>query len=240
MTTRRSSRRGTSRIETPRTPAAVLWDMDGTLVDTEPFWIGAERALVESYGGTWSDELAHRCVGNPLLVSATIIRDNSPVELTPEQIVDHLLGLVVAEMRRHVPWRPGARELLESLVAEGIPCALVTMSYVRFAQVLLDVLPAGTFATVVTGDAVTHGKPHPEPYLTAAERMGVDPRDCIALEDSPPGVRSAVAAGVPTVAVPHVVPVPALAGAVQVPTLDGVTPQGLARLVATATAPAER
>ncbi|BDZ57901.1 HAD family hydrolase [Barrientosiimonas endolithica] len=150
----------------------MLWDMDGTLVDTEPFWIGAERALVESYGGTWSDELAHRCVGNPLLVSATIIRDNSPVELTPEQIVDHLLGLVVAEMRRHVPWRPGARELLESLVAEGIPCALVTMSYVRFAQVLLDVLPAGTFATVVTGDAVTHGKPHPEPYLTAAERLG--------------------------------------------------------------------
>ena len=212
-------------------PAAVLWDMDGTIVDTEPFWIEAEHRLVESYGGRWSDELAHQCVGNPLLVSAQIIRENSPVTLTPEQIVDVLLDGVVRQMREHVPWRPGAHALLESLAAQQVPCALVTMSYTVFAQVLVDALPAGTFAAVVTGDAVTHGKPHPEPYLTAAQRLGVEPAVCIAIEDSPPGVRSAVAAGVPTLAVPHVVSVPDLDGAVQVDTLEGLTPSDLVRLV---------
>ncbi|KNX37059.1 HAD family hydrolase [Luteipulveratus halotolerans] len=212
-------------------PAAVLWDMDGTIVDTEPFWIEAEHQLVESYGGTSTDELAHQCVGNPLLVSAAIIRDNSPVTLTPEQIVDVLLDGVVRRMREHVPWRPGARELLESLAAQQVPCALVTMSYTVFAQVLVDALPEGTFAAVVTGDAVTHGKPHPEPYLTAAAQLGVEPGECVAIEDSPPGVRSAVAAGVPTLAVPHVVRVPVLDGATHVDTLQGLTPADLRRIV---------
>lgn len=216
-------------------PAAVLWDMDGTLVDTEPFWIEAEHALVESWGGTWSQDLALQCVGNPLLTSAQIIRDNSPVELLPQQIVDILLEAVVTRMRGHLPWRPGARELLEECVAQGIPNALVTMSYTVFAQVLLDGLPAGTFDTVVTGDTVTHGKPHPEAYLTAAQRLGVAPQDCVAVEDSPPGVRSAVSAGVPTIAVPHVVQVPQTKGAVQIDSLAGVS---LADLVALAPAPA--
>lgn len=209
--------------DTPRPPAAVLWDMDGTLVDTEPFWIAAEHELVESYGGRWDDALAHQLVGNSLLASAQIILDNSPVDLTPEQVVDVLLGKVVAQMRAHIPWRPGALELLRSCVAQGIPNALVTMSYQVFAQVLLDAVPSGTFATVVTGDAVTHGKPHPEAYLTAAQRLGVRPADCVAIEDSPPGVRSAVAAGVPTLAVPHIVPVPQLVGAHEIATLDGLT-----------------
>ncbi|YAL84568.1 HAD family hydrolase [Dermacoccaceae bacterium W4C1] len=203
-------------------PAAVLWDMDGTLVDTEPFWIAAEHELVESFGGTWDDGLAHQLVGNSLLASAQIILDNSPVQLTPEQVVDVLLEKVVARMREHTPWRPGARELLESCVAQGIPNALVTMSYTVFAQVLLDAVPAGTFDTVVTGDTVTHGKPHPEAYLTAAQRLGVAPSDCVAVEDSPPGVAAAVAAGVPTVAVPHIVPVPQTEGARQIETLQGL------------------
>lgn len=209
--------------DTPRPPAAVLWDMDGTLVDTEPFWIAAEYELVESYGGRWDNALAHQLVGNSLLASAQIILDNSPVDLTPEQVVDVLLGKVVAQMRAHTPWRPGARELLESCVAQSIPNALVTMSYQIFAQVLLDAVPQGTFATVVTGDAVTHGKPHPEAYLTAAQRLGVRPEDCVAIEDSPPGVRAAVAAGVPTLAVPHIVPVPNLVGAHEIATLEGLT-----------------
>lgn len=208
-------------------PAAVLWDMDGTLVDTEPFWIESEHALVESYGGRWTEELAHACVGNPLLVSAEIIRANSPVTLSPEEIVDVLLSGVIRQMREHLPWRPGARELLESLAAQGIPSALVTMSYRSFADVLIESVPVGTFHAVVTGDEVTHGKPHPEPYLTAAKLLGLDPADCIAIEDSPPGVRSAVAAGVPTIAVPHVVAVPELEGAVQVESLATLTVQTL-------------
>lgn len=204
-------------------PAAALWDMDGTLVDTEPYWIDAEKELVASYGGTWTDDLAHKCVGNPLLVSGQIIRDNSPVDLTPEEIVDYLLERVIARMREHVPWRPGAVDLLDQFHAAGVPCALVTMSYASFAQVLVDAVPPGTFTTLVTGDQVAHGKPHPEAYLTAAERLGTSPQRCIAFEDSPPGVRSAVAAGVPTIGVPHVVPVPDLPGVVVVPTLEGLS-----------------
>ncbi|HEV7196016.1 MAG TPA: HAD family phosphatase [Pedococcus sp.] len=205
-------------------PAAVLWDMDGTLVDTEPYWISAEHAIVEEAGGLWSDEYAHQLVGNDLMVSAQFIRENSPVELDPLQIIEELLQRVIAQVRDHVPWRPGAVELLTALGEQGVPNALVTMSWRSLADAVVAALPEGTFATVITGDEVEHGKPHPEPYLAAADALGVAVADCVAIEDSPTGVRSAVAAGVPTLAVPHVVPVPLTVGAVQVPSLLGLAP----------------
>ena len=203
-------------------PAAVLWDMDGTVVDTEPYWIGAEKALVAAHGGVWTDAMAKECVGNTLLRSAQIIIDNSDVTMTPEQVVDYLIDEVLSAMRHHMPWRPGARELLAEAVRAGVPNALVTMSYTVLADELVAALPEGSFAAVVTGDVVTHGKPHPEPYLTGASLLGVRPEDAVAIEDSPTGVRSAVAAGVPTIAVPHVVEVPEMAGAVQVDSLAGL------------------
>ena len=92
--------------------AAVLWDMDGTLVDTEPYWIAAEYRLVESFGGPWDDSHAHALVGNPLLVSAEYIREHGGVDLTPEQIVQRLLDEVVIQTRQHTSWMPGARSLL--------------------------------------------------------------------------------------------------------------------------------
>ena len=208
-------------------PAAVLWDMDGTLVDTEPYWISAEHAIVEEHGGVWSEEYAHELVGNDLMVSAEFIRAHSPVTLTPVEIVEELLRRVIVQVREHVPWRPGARELLAALGSEGVPCVLVTMSWRSLADAVVDALPEGTFTALVTGDEVEHGKPHPEPYLAAARLLGVDVADCIAIEDSPTGVRSAVDAGVPTLAVPHVVPVPLMAGSVQVPSLRGLTPRDL-------------
>jgi len=188
-------------------PAAVLWDMDGTLVDTEPYWIAEEFALVEAHGGSWSHEHAHALVGNDLIVSARYIRQHGSVELEPEQIVELLLDGVVRRVKEHIPWRPGARELLEALVLEGVPCALVTMSYRRLAEAVVTSLPPGTFRTLVTGDEVSKGKPHPEPYLVAAARLGVAAADCVAIEDSPTGVASAEAAGVPVIAVEHLVPV---------------------------------
>lgn len=203
-------------------PAAVLWDMDGTIVDTEPYWIAAEHDIVEAAGGVWNAEFAHELVGKDLLVSAEFIRAHSPIEAAPEEIVAMLLERVIVSVRHHVPWRPGARELLTDLAAHGVPSALVTMSWRSFADAVLAALPEGTFAAVVTGDEVEHGKPHPEPYWAAARALGVDPVDCVAIEDSPTGVRSAVAAGVPTLAVPHVVSVPEIAGAVQLPTLAGL------------------
>ena len=209
-------------------PAAVLWDMDGTLVDTEPYWIAAEHEIVEEHGGTWSAEFAHQLVGNDLLVSARFIKENSAVPWEPERIVDELLDRVISRVTEHVPWRPGARELLSALREEGVPSALVTMSWRPLADAVVGALPEGTFAAVVTGDEVSHGKPHPEPYRAAARLLGVSPQDCVAIEDSPTGVRSAVAAGVPTLAVPHVVAVPEIGGAVHLDTLSGLTPAGLA------------
>ncbi len=211
-------------------PDAVLWDMDGTLVDTEPYWIAAEHEIVEEAGGTWTQEYAHQLVGQDLLHSARFIRDHSPVSWDPERIVAELLDRVVARVGVLVPWRPGARELLDALGRAGVPCALVTMSWRSLADAVVEALPKGSFAIVVTGDEVAHGKPHPEPYLAAARALGVDAGRCVAIEDSPAGVRSAVAAGVPTLAVPHVVPVPPVPGAVQVPTLLGMTPDRLVEL----------
>jgi HAD superfamily hydrolase (TIGR01509 family) len=213
-------------------PAAVLWDMDGTLVDTEPYWLEAEIALVESYGGAWTTEHSKALVGNDLRVSARYIREHGNVPLETDEIVLRLLDGVIARMRDHVPWRPGARRLLAELRENDVPCALVTMSWQSLARTFLDAVPPGTFAVVVTGDQVTRGKPHAEPYLHAARLLGVDPVDALAVEDSPTGVASATAAGVPVLAVPHVLPVAKAAGRVVHPSLDGVDLAFLRRLFA--------
>ncbi|HWM19329.1 MAG TPA: HAD-IA family hydrolase [Ilumatobacteraceae bacterium] len=188
-----------------RLPAAVLWDMDGTLVDTEPYWINTEYALVESYGSTWSDEHALALVGNDLLVSGAYIAEHGKVPLEPHEIVDRLLDGVVAQVEERVPWRRGARRLLAELNAAGVPCALVTMSWHRFVDPIVAQLPPGSFQTIVTGEDVTRGKPHPEPYLLAAAQLGVDATDCVAIEDSDTGMRSAIGAGCRVIGVPNVV-----------------------------------
>ena len=209
------------------TPAAVLWDMDGTLVDTEPYWIEAEFDLAAAYGGTWSRELALELVGNDLLTSGRFIRTHMGIDLTPAEIVDRLLDGVIARVRVEVPWRPGARELLEGLREDGVPCALVTMSYERFVAPILAHLPAGSFRAVVTGDSVTRGKPDPEPYLTAARLLAVDPADCVAIEDSDTGARSAEAAGCQVLVVPNHVDVAPGEGRNFRDTLVGLAPADL-------------
>jgi len=210
-------------------PAAVLWDMDGTLIDTEPYWMAAETELVEAHGGSWGHEQGLAMVGQPLLVSARILREHG-VDLPPEQIVDFLLGRVVEEVERHVPWQPGARELLVALADAGVPCALVTMSYRSLADTFVAAAPAGVFGTVVTGDAVTHGKPHPEAYLTAAARLGVDPARCVAVEDSPAGIGSAMAAGARTIGVEAMLPVDPRPGLSRVASLADLGLADLARV----------
>lgn len=182
---------------------AVLFDMDGTLVDTEPYWIAAEYELVAEFGGTWNDKHAHNLVGNALLTSARYLRDVGGVDLDPPVIVERLLDEVVTAARRKMPWRPGARELLAECVAAAVPCAMVTMSYTRLADALVEQLPPHSFAAVVTGDQVSVGKPDPEAYRRACECLRVDPARSVAIEDSPTGVASALAAGCVVVAVPH-------------------------------------
>jgi HAD superfamily hydrolase (TIGR01509 family) len=215
----------------PILPGAVLWDMDGTLVDTEPYWIAAEYALVESFGGTWTDAHAHALVGNPLLVSAAYLRKHGPVPLPPEEIVTRLLAAVMRDAQARMPWRPGAVELLAALARAGVPCALVTMSYAPLADLVAAQLPPDAFAAIVTGDQVRDGKPHPEAYLTAAARLGVDPRRCVAIEDSPTGLASAQAAGCIVIAVPHAVPIPASANRRIVGSLTDLSVADLEELV---------
>ncbi|WP_416403109.1 HAD family hydrolase [Arthrobacter sp. LFS091] len=214
---------------------AVLWDMDGTLVDTEPYWIAAERALVESHGGTWSHQQAMQLVGQSLLHSAAILQD-AGVKLEARQIVDTLSAQVIAQVRRNVPWRPGARELLDELHQAGVRCALVTMSEGPLAGVVVESLPKPYFEFMVTGDTVTNGKPHPEAYLTAVERLRLDDpaltiHHCVALEDSVPGATAAIASGVVTVGIPHQVPLPEDPRMVMWDTLTGRTVEDVRQLV---------
>ena len=191
---------------------AALWDMDGTIVDTEPYWIEAEHALVAAHGGQWSHEKAMQLVGQSLVFSAGILQD-AGVALERREIIDILTTHVISQVRASVPWRPGARELLDDLHTAGIRCALVTMSEAPLAREIVASLPKPYFEFLVTGDTVTQGKPHPEAYLTAVGLLQEqDPelglKHCIALEDSVPGVAAAVASGVLTIAIPHIMPLP--------------------------------
>jgi HAD superfamily hydrolase (TIGR01509 family) len=186
---------------------AVLWDMDGTLVDTEPYWIATEYAMAEKYGATWSRAHALELVGCDLLDSGRYIQKVMGLALSPEEIVEELLDGVVTKVEEAVPWRPGAVELLASLQAAGVRCGLVTMSYQRFVAPILAHLPPETFRVVVTGDQVEYGKPHPEPYLTAAAALGVPAEGCLAIEDSNTGAKSAEQAGCLVLVVENHVPV---------------------------------
>ena len=210
---------------------AVLFDMDGRIVDTEPYWIAAEHALVTEHGGVWTDEHAHQLVGNALLASAAYLREHGGVDMEPAAIVDWMLVRVIAATQEHIPWRPGAVELLTELRDRAVPCALVTMSYESLATTVIGGLHADSFAAVVTGDQVVDGKPHPEAYLTAAARLGVDPTQCVAIEDSPTGIASARAAGCVVIAVPHTVSVSPAPGLRIVDSLVGLTVDRLAALL---------
>ena len=213
-------------------PAAVLWDLDGTVVDTEPFWIRAETEMVAAHGGTWTQADAHALVGSDLLDSAAYLQRVGGVEMEAVEIVTTLMERVIEMMAGRPPWQPGAVELLGGLRAAGIPCVLVTMSWRRLAGAVVDLLPPGTFAATVAGDEVERGKPHPEPYLAAARLLGVDAGACVAIEDSPTGARSAKAAGCFVIGVPHVVELEDDAVDVIVPSLAQLDVSSLLRLVA--------
>jgi len=214
------------------TLAAVLWDMDGTIVDTEPYWMQATVDLVTSHGGRWTLADGLTLVGQELLTSARDILRRTGIALSPPQVVDALVTIVVARVREGAPWQPGARELLASLREHGVPLALVTMSYSLLAEAVVDQLPVGTFDSLVTGDRVSYGKPHPEPYLTAAAEVGADPRRCVAIEDSPTGLASAEAAGCRSLGVEKHVTIPPAPGRSRLPSLAGVSVADLARIAA--------
>jgi len=214
----------------PTLPAGVFWDMDGTLVDTEPYWLTAETALVESYGGVWTIEDGLQLVGSSLERSAIILQSRG-VTLGVAEIVELLTDRVLDQIRISVPWRPGARELLAALRDAGVPTALVTMSIGRMAEHVAGSLGFVGFDAIVSGDQVSAGKPDPECYLRAAELLGVDPTRSVAIEDSEYGVAAGVAAGMATIAVPMHVALPPSPSYTLWPDLEGRTPADLARVL---------
>jgi HAD superfamily hydrolase (TIGR01509 family) len=216
-------------LAVPALPPAVLWDMDGTLIDTEPFWIAAEIELVEAHGGVWTHDDGVKMVGSSMDVSAGILRSRG-VDLPDDEIAAFLNTRVAAGVAAGIPWQPGAERLLRELKAAGVPMALVTSSFRVLAEPFAQAAPY--FDVVVAGDDVTRPKPDPEPYLRAAELLGVDVTACVAVEDSRSGIASAVASGARVVAVEVMQPVDPRPGLSAVQSLEAVALDDLARIAA--------
>jgi HAD superfamily hydrolase (TIGR01509 family) len=212
-------------------PAAVLFDMDGTLFDSEKLWDISLDELAAKLGGTLSQETRKALVGSNLYESVTMVHDDLGIVADPEESGQWLMRRTWELFAEGLPWKPGAQELVKAVVAAGIPRALVTSTQRPLTEVALrNYFPAGTFDVVVCGDEVTHTKPHPESYLTAAAGIGVTAADCVAIEDSPRGIAAAEAAGCAVVAVPSEVPVEAGPRRVVIPSLVGITVDWLAEV----------
>lgn len=226
----------------PSLPAAVLFDLDGTLVDTEPFWLAAETALAAQHGVTWTTQDGLGQVGRSMASTGEELARRG-VRLSVEQIVDALVARVGAAVRSDVPWQSGAWELLAALAELGVPLALVTSSPRVLAEPVVAAAAlrfgAPVFGAVVAGDDGVVAKPDPDPYLRAAGLLGVEVRACVALEDSPSGIASAMAAGAQVVAVRSVLPVSPWPGLAIVDTLVGVGPADLLQVTAAARARAQ-
>lgn len=215
-----------------RHPAAVLFDMDGTLVDSEKLWDVALHELAAEYGGTLSDTARKAMVGTSMAASMRLLHDDlGQPERDPQVSAAWIDARILELFRTGLRWRPGALTLLRAVRAAGIPTALVTSSGRPLVEVALDTLGRDSFDAVVCGDEVDATKPHPEPYLTAARLLDVPIARCVAIEDSPTGVASALAAGAAVLAVPAEVPIAATAGVHQVESLTGADLELLAALL---------
>jgi len=189
------------------TVRAALFDLDGLLVDSEPVWSVAEAEIMAWLGGPWNAGVKAACLGRPIEVSCRELVRIAGSTVDPAAVQRRLLARMVDLFRADLPWRPGARELLDALAARGVPLALVSSSYRVLVGAALETVGEYRFAATVAGDEVLHGKPHPEPYLTAARRLGAEPSACVVFEDSPTGLAAGEAAGCYCVVVPDVVPV---------------------------------
>jgi HAD superfamily hydrolase (TIGR01509 family) len=219
--------------------AAVLFDMDGTLVETEQYWGEAMAALAERLGGRLSRGARERTVGTSMRFALSVLYEDVGVLRNDEQLLAD--GRWVEERTRELmaagaPWRPGARDLVLETRASGLPTALVTTTPRRLASVVLEQLVADLgadpFDVTVCGDEVPARKPDPAPYLQAAAALGVDVERCAVVEDSLAGVTSALAAGAAVLGVPSLQPLAAAPGLTLRPSLVGVRPADLAALVA--------
>lgn len=212
--------------------AAVLFDMDGTLVDSEPVWDDALRELASWLGGELSDPARRATVGTNVAVSVGIVHaDVDRLDADPVLSGERLIAGAGERFAAGLLWRSGARVLVDAVRAAGIPTALVTNTERPLVRIAFGSLVDELFDASVCGDEVRHPKPHPEPYLTAATLLGVDPARAVAVEDSPTGAASAEAAGCPVLVVPAEIPVPPSPRRTVVGSLADVGVADLVRLV---------
>jgi HAD superfamily hydrolase (TIGR01509 family) len=216
---------------------AVLFDMDGLLVDSEPLWFEVEHSVMARLGGEWTEADQRALVGGSLHRSVGYLLSRASRAATQDEVADWLIGgMAVLLAEREVAVMPGAIDLLAEVRAAGIPRVLVTSS----ERVIMDAVLASlarhhiTFTATVCGADIVRPKPHPEPYQRAAALIGADPRFCVALEDSPNGVEAALAAGCATIAVPGVATVEPRPGLTIVGSLTDVGLDLLGALVARA------
>ncbi len=209
-------------------PAAVLWDFDGTLVDTEEHWEDVERGLARELGGELAPDYHQHSIGGPISAMATLIRDASGTDRPVAELEDELWARASARLQGGpIPWMPGVAGLVDALRAAGVPQGLVSSGHRVYLDVLLGRLDPQPFGVVVAGDEVTHNKPHPDGYLRAAQALGVRVQDCLVIEDSRTGVAAGLAAGSVVLAVPTVHVFADAAGLVVVPTLAGLGVEGV-------------
>lgn len=210
---------------------AVLFDMDGLLVDTEPLWFRAETAVVTALGGDWGKPHQQALLGSNLEFAADYMVRHTGSPLPVDEVAAMLQSAMTDQLSRGVTLCPGVEPLVAALQALDVPMALVTSSVREHLEAVVPLLPVDTFCVFVTADDVDNLKPHPEPYLRALEGVGAAAARSVVLEDSPAGVAAAEAAGCPVVAVPSVVDIEPRVGRQVVASLADVDVATLTALV---------
>ncbi|WP_175955428.1 HAD family phosphatase [Schaalia sp. Marseille-Q2122] len=213
-------------------PAAILLDQDGTIIDSEPIWDEVEFDLTRELGGTLTPEIRETFIGGPLSVTARTIIELTGTAVSQEEIEHEIVERVASTIEeRGVRWLPGVADFLARMRSAGLPIAVVTASYHRIADAVMADAPVEGITLMVAGDDVEHPKPDPAGYRLAAERLGVDPQRCVAVEDSFPGMCAAVGAGARTIMVPGMQRVELAEGVSRVNALADIDLELLARVM---------
>jgi HAD superfamily hydrolase (TIGR01509 family) len=178
--------------------------MDGTLVNTEPYWLEAETELLANFGYKWTLEDQKQCLGGPLTRVGEYMCQKARNQ-TPEYFIQELISLVARKVQTNLQFMPGALEMIEQIRNRKIPMGLVSASPRVLVDSALNLIGENTFLVSISSDDVSKTKPDPEPYLVAAAKIGVEISHSLIFEDSRTGILSAQASGALVVAIPHIV-----------------------------------
>ena len=208
-------------------PKAVFFDMDGTLIDSEPLWFENEVKLMAQFDYAWTLEDQANCVGGPIQKTGNYMAAIVAGENQPEFFMESLIAMVSADFEERLTFMPGALELLKELSAQGVKRALVSASPRQMLEATFRVLGGNYLELLISSDDVVNPKPSPECYLKAAKYFNLDIADCLILEDSGTGVLSARASGARVVAIPHLVKITGDKQVVVVESLAGMSVEQL-------------